>query len=372
MRIVFVSDAIYPYNKGGKEKRLYELSTRLAAMGHDVHIYTMHWWPTPERTRVESGVRLHAISRCYNMYDNGRRSMKQAVLFSLACLKLITAKFDVLDADHIPLFPVFTTWLVCSLRGKRLYATWHEALSRDDWVGYMGGMGRLAALVERASTVLPYRITAASEQTKRLLALNDGRRKRVDVVASGVDTALLWQVKPVREKVDVLYTGRLVRDKNVAVLIRAMAIVAKRRPGARCVIIGHGIELANLRRLVRKLRLEDTIIFMEPLADARDVYRYMKRAKVFVLPSIREGFGIVALEALGCGTPVVTVDLPANAARELVADGKTGSVVDLDAEQIAAAIMRWITVSGKLAGDRLADDWQDLAEKQLRLYRARR
>ena len=370
MRIVFVSDAIYPYNKGGKEKRLHELSTRLAAMGHEVHIYTMHWWATPEATRIESGVRLHAISRRYDMYHNGRRSMKQAVLFSLACLKLFTAKFDVMDVDHIPLFPVFAAWLVCAARGKRLYATWHEALSADDWVGYMGAMGRLAALVERASTMLPYQITAASGQTKRLLALHDGRRKRVAVVASGVDTALLRQVKPMRERVDVLYTGRLVRDKNVAILITAMAVVAKQRPGVRCVIIGHGIELANLRRLVRKLHLQETVTFMEPLADARDVYRYMKRAKVFVLPSIREGFGIVALEALGCGTPVVTVDVPANATRELVANGRTGSVVDLDAEQIAVAIMYWMD-AGKLAGEYLADDWQDLAEKQLRLYRAR-
>jgi dolichol-phosphate hexosyltransferase len=88
MNIVFVSDAIYPYNKGGKEKRLYELSTRLAKLGHDVHIYTMHWWSGTENTRVENGVTLHAISKKYEMYKRDRRSISEGVLFALNCFKL--------------------------------------------------------------------------------------------------------------------------------------------------------------------------------------------------------------------------------------------------------------------------------------------
>lgn len=119
MKIVLVSDAIYPYNKGGKEKRVFELSTRLAKLGHDVHIYTMRWWSTPETTRTENGVQLHAISKKYEMYHGDRRSIKEGVMFAFACLKLLTVKFDVIDVDHMPFFPIITTWIVCVLTFRR-------------------------------------------------------------------------------------------------------------------------------------------------------------------------------------------------------------------------------------------------------------
>jgi glycosyltransferase involved in cell wall biosynthesis len=143
-RIVFVSDSIYPYMKGGKEKRLYEISTRLAAMGYDVHIYTMHWWKGSAKTREESGVRLHAICRYYNMYRGDRRTIGEGVIFGLACLKMLWQKFDVIDVDHMPFFPVFSTWIVCLLRRRKLHATWHEALTRQEWTTYMGPKGVIA------------------------------------------------------------------------------------------------------------------------------------------------------------------------------------------------------------------------------------
>jgi glycosyltransferase involved in cell wall biosynthesis len=372
MKIVFVSDAIYPYNKGGKEKRLYELSTRLVGLGHDVHIYTMHWWQGPEKTRTEDGVGLHAISRYYDMYHGDRRSIKEGALFGLACLKLLLVKFDVLDVDHMPFFPVFSAWIICWLRGKKLYGTWHEALSTHDWVGYMGKSGLVAAVVEKLSIKLPYRITAASERTKLLLATYHHRVKRVDVVASGVDFAAINDAQPAEDTCDVLYVGRLVKDKHVDVLIKAMGLVAARDPKIRCIVIGHGIERTNLERLVSDLKLSEQVKILDPIPNAADVYGYMKQAKVFVLPSVREGFGIVALEALSCGTPVVTVNAPANAAKDLIVEGETGSVVELDEKQIADAVIFWVSTGRKLtaASQLAAYDWNTLAVKQAEVYAA--
>src|SRR5437667_5889404 len=93
LKIALVSDAIYPYNKGGKEKRIYEISTRLAKAGHEVHIYCMKWWKGKSNQRIENGVYLHAISPLYPLYSGQRRSIRQALLFSLACFKLIKEDF---------------------------------------------------------------------------------------------------------------------------------------------------------------------------------------------------------------------------------------------------------------------------------------
>lgn len=373
MRIAFVSDAIYPYNKGGKEKRLYELSTRLARLGHEVHIYTMHWWDSKEVARIEDGVHLHALCNYHPLYHNDRRSISEGLLFGAACLKLLITPFDILDVDHMPFFPVFSTWLVCILRGKRLYGTWHEALTLSEWVTYMGKAGYIAAFIEALSVRLPYHVTAASVHTSRLLAQYHRRSWNVDVVTCGVDPSLIRRTKPTEIACDVLYTGRLVKDKHVDTLIRAMVTVTRKTPDIRCVIIGHGVEHDRLQQLVTELHLSRNVRIVPPLQDAADVYAYMKRAKVFVLPSVREGFGIVALEALSCGTPVITTSSPANATKDLIIDGTTGSIVDLNERQLAGAITQWTTRNkAQLPVSKLRTtyDWEALALKQAAIYGA--
>ena len=372
MKIVYVSDAIYPYNIGGKEKRLYELSTRIAAMGHDVHIYTMHWWKTPETTRVENGVTLHAISRYYPMYKAGgdRRSIKEALLFSLACFKLLGVSFDVLDVDHMPFFPIYTSWIVCRLRGKKLYGTWHEALSRKDWVQYMGPAGNIAALIERVSLHLPDTITAASKHTQLQIKSEFKRTKNVVLVTSGIDIRLIDSLNPAKIVCDVLYSGRLVKDKNVDKLIRAIGILSRRNPAIRCIIIGHGTERRRLQHMIQKRKLEPYIQLLSPLQNAEDLYAYMKASKVFCLPSIREGFGIVALEALGCGTPVVTTNSPANAAKYLIQEGVSGSIVEPLPKYFSRALGYWTTVDKPkhIKGKAAAYDWNSLAAIQTQVY----
>jgi glycosyltransferase involved in cell wall biosynthesis len=369
-KIVFVSDAIYPYMKGGKEKRLYEITQRLASMGHEVHIYTMHWWSEPGKTRIEHGVYLHALCKYHTMYHGDRRAIKEGIMFGLACFKLLRVRFDVLDVDHMPFFPIFSTWIVCALRGRKLHATWHEVLSRGEWVSYMGQSGKIAALIERMSTQLPYRITAASAHTKDLLSAVHGRNKRVELVESGIDTSALSKVQSAPIECDVLYVGRLVKDKNVDKLIFAMDIITQTHPEIHCFIIGNGTEKTHLQQEVARHRLQENITFLEPLPHAADVYAYMKAAKVFCSPSVREGFGIASLEALGCGTPVITIDAPGNAARHLIADGQNGSIVPLNPSALAEAMLHWVSAGEKpnIATQFYEHDWHYLAKKQNEVY----
>src|ERR1700733_13296072 len=102
-RFAFVSDAVWPWNTGGKERRLWEITRRLARDGHDVHIYTMKWWDGPRSVDADGGP-LHAIMAKRPLYHGERRSMLEAVLFGLATLKLLVVPFDVVDVDHMPFF----------------------------------------------------------------------------------------------------------------------------------------------------------------------------------------------------------------------------------------------------------------------------
>jgi glycosyltransferase involved in cell wall biosynthesis len=315
--IAIVSDAVHPYHKGGKETRILELSTRLAKQGHDVHIYTMRWWKG-ESHRVENGVHLHAISRLYPLYTGERRSIKQGILFALACLKLIREDFDIAEVDHMPFFPLYTVKIVCILKRKPMFATWHEVWGRKYWNEYLGKLGSIAYLIERFSVYLPDRIIAVSPLTARRLAQDLHYRGPLTLATNGIDVAKIGSVRPSTEASDIIFVGRLLAHKNVDLLIHAVAELRATRPNIRCLIIGGGPEAGRLQRLITKLGLDQNIRLTGVVERDRDIHAFMKASRVFVLPSAREGFGITILEANAAGLPAVTVDLPDNAARLLI------------------------------------------------------
>ena len=83
-RIIFVYDAIFPYVKGGAERRYYEIGRRLAAKGHDVHLYGMKYWDGPN-VMESDGLTLHGICNARPLYTkSGRRRIGQAIIFGLA------------------------------------------------------------------------------------------------------------------------------------------------------------------------------------------------------------------------------------------------------------------------------------------------
>src|SRR5665213_321169 len=99
--VAVVTDAIYPYHRGGKEIRYYEMLPRIRET-LDVRVYTMHWWDEKSKTRWEHGVEYEAICRLFALYNDVRRSMLEAIAFALACLRLVGRRFDVVEADHMP------------------------------------------------------------------------------------------------------------------------------------------------------------------------------------------------------------------------------------------------------------------------------
>jgi phosphatidylinositol alpha-1,6-mannosyltransferase len=115
--------------------------------------------------------------------------------------------------------------------------------------------------------------------------------------------------------------------KGVDQVIRAMATVRERVPSGRCVVVGDGTDLPRLQALVAALHLEDVVCF-EGRASADDLHRWYARCSVLALPSAKEGFGIVYLEAGFHGRPSVGGDHAG--AREAIVEGQTGHLVRHD------------------------------------------
>lgn len=335
--IAFVSDAIYPFNKGGKEERLYEVTRRLVKDGREVHVYTMKWW-TGSKDYLSEGVYYHAISPNYPLYNGDKRSYKEAILFSLACFKLLTKHFDVVDVDQMPFFPLYTVRIVCWLRRKRMYATWHEVWGREYWLRYNGKTGLLAALIESISFKLPKAIISNSEHTTASLRAA-GVKKTIITVPLGIDAEAILDAPVHQQKSDIMYVGRLLENKNVDLLIKAVARIKLLKPDVKCIIVGDGPERANLEVLTKQNDLGANITFLGFLEEHSEVYGLMKASKVFVQPSTREGFGLVVIEANACGLPVVTTSHSQNAARNLIIEGENGYLTEATEEGLTSRIV---------------------------------
>lgn len=141
---------------------------------------------------------------------------------------------------------------------------------------------------------------------------------RVQVRPMGVDlTERFTPVVPsARSSSEILFVGRLVEKKGLRYLIDAMPLVLARHPDACLTIAGFGPEEAACRTQVESLGLRERVQFLGAVAQAElpELYR---RAAVFVAPFVQassgdqEGLGLVLVEALGCGCPVVTTRIPA-------------------------------------------------------------
>jgi glycosyltransferase involved in cell wall biosynthesis len=361
-RIAIVADAVYPYHVGGKERAIFEIGKRLAARGHPVDVYTMQWW-SGSRTATHEGMTYHAIMPLVPLYTKDRRrSIAEAIRFAVATLKVGTRRFDIIHVDGIPFIPLISGRIIATLRRKRLTTTWYEFWGRDYWVSYVPGpQGRIGAWLERSVTHCPDLIISISQLTTSRIAPHVGA-SRVITVPLGVDMSAVDAAAPSAEQIDILYSGRLLHNKGVDLLVEAVAKLRSERPEVRCVIIGNGPEKEHLVALIAARGLESNVTIRPFVDDERDLFSLMKSARVFVLPSVREGFGLVALEATACGTPVVTTNHEDNAARDLIIPGRNGLLCSPDEADIAAKVSEILDSSAFSDRDDIRDsaagfDW---------------
>jgi glycosyltransferase involved in cell wall biosynthesis len=335
--VAMVTDAIHPFHRGGKETRTRQLATRLARSGVDVHVFTMNWWGGASPLESE-GVTYHALCRRYALYRGRRRSILEAVMFAFGTCRLLGQPFDVLEVDHMPHLALLPTRMIAWLRRVPLVSTWHEFWGSTYWREYLGPLGTVAGLIERLTLRLPDQLVTPSPETAERLVEEGVARSKVTVVPNGIDLAAI-DAAPSAAPVDVIFVGRLLAHKNVDLLLESLALLRAGGTVLSCVIVGQGPERSRLEAMVRDRDLSGKVRFLENLDDG-ELYGLMKSAKLFVLPSVREGFGIVVAEAMACGLPVVTTRHPDNHARVLVDDGETGWLCDASVESLTTALLR--------------------------------
>lgn len=151
-------------------------------------------------------------------------------------------------------------------------------------------------------------------------------------ILAGQPVSLIWPVQ--KDMPVIISAGRFSSEKDFSTLIQAFAKLRKKHQ-AKLILLGEGSLRASLEDLAKQLGVIDDLTmpgFVE------NPFAYLARADVFVLPSLHEGFGNVLVEAMACGTPVVSTNCPSGP-REILDGGRYGALVPVgDADALAAAI----------------------------------
>jgi len=195
--------------------------------------------------------------------------------------------------------------------------------------------GRLFALGDRTIGALAHRQIAISRGLARYLSKTEGfPEPEFEIVHYGI-AAGPAPAPYAGEGPRFLCIGRLIPIKGHVVLLRAFRTVLDARPDARLEIAGRGVLEHGLRDLTRSLGLEEAVSFLGHVTPVR---RAIDDAFAVVVPSLGEGFGMVALEAMERGRPVIAASI--GGLGDLVRDGETGLLVPPgDAASLAAAML---------------------------------
>lgn len=320
MKFCMILEFFVPHYNGGGERRYYELTKRLVQQGHEVDILTMKVNGVPDHETM-NGINIHRLGPVIE--NPPLRSKTDFIKYLKAVINWIKKHdYSIIDAQAYS--PLLSGLIASKLTKTPLIATVYDTSknSQDQWIQF----SKLASIAEKTLVKLPYtQMLTISNATCNSLKNDFNIRKNINVMYIGVDLDTIDSVIcDVKKENRILFVGRLVPHKHVDHLLEVLNNIKDKYDNIKLVIVGKGVEKENLLKYIKEHNLDDYVEFMQDLSNEEIIYQ-MKLANLLVLPSTREGFGMVLSEANACRTP--TVAYASGGVVEVVADGKTGYLV---------------------------------------------
>ncbi|MDA8441011.1 MAG: DUF1957 domain-containing protein, partial [Peptococcaceae bacterium] len=371
-----------PLTVGGLSRHVYDLVRQLSTQGWQVHVVTTAAGASVYET--VAGVHVHRVEV---LQPDGSEFQHWALQLNLAllatCQRLIASgiKFDLVHAHD---------WLVCytaktlkKVYGLPLVATVHATEHGRN----QGIHTALQGYIHHLEWLLTYEaeqvIVCSTYMQQEVTALFQLPGAKLSTIPNGVDGTQL----PVRRKRSqtkepyalpseriVLFIGRLVREKGVQILLQAAPQILSRYPAVKFLLVGTGPMEDELVARSTQLGLAEKVLFTGFIPDeARN--RVLQLAEIAVFPSLYEPFGIVAIEAMAAGTPVVVSDVGGLA--DIVTHGHNGLQIypgDVNSlvTQVSALLEKPALAKklAKTAQNEIAKySWQQIALRTIEVYR---
>jgi phosphatidylinositol alpha-mannosyltransferase len=350
---------------GGVQYHVRDLAETLRGMGHHVEVLT-----PAEREESLTDEWITFAGRTVPIPYNGSMASVQFGPVSAARVRrwLRDGRFDVVHV-HEPA-PPSVGLLVCMIAKGPIVATFHAATTRSKWLAAWGPVVR--PWLERISGRIAVSDFARRVQVEHLgsdaVIIPNG--VHVDAFAHGPS---LPGYRRGEDGPTIGFLGRYTEPrKGLPVLLEAMRTVVRRQPGARLLIAGRGDE-EEVRQLIGE-DLRAHVVLLGELSEA-DKAAFLRSVDVYCAPNLLgESFGVILIEALAAGAPIVASDLESFA--RVLEDGEAGVLVPRgDAAALATAIgdlladpARRAQLSARGQEVAAAYDWQVLARRILAVY----
>jgi glycosyltransferase involved in cell wall biosynthesis len=374
---------------GGISPHVYDLSQQLASFGHEIHVVTKATPLAADEEIEPSGVHVHRVPIKHEPVD----FIHEIQLLNSATDLKVRALLEKWRPEGMPTVFHAHDWL--SLDSARQLKYQYKlpivaTLHATEW-GRHGGIfsdaSRYISEQEYWLTYEAWRLIVCSEFMKsEAVRLFNCPSDKIDVIYNGVKAEKFqfeWSDESAQhmrvtyadpdEKI-VLFVGRFVREKGIQVLLSAAHSVLAEYPKTRFVIAGSGGNREQFEQFVRWSGLGDRVTFAGFVGGTK-LHQLYRCADCTVFPSLYEPFGIVALEAMASGVPVVTSD--AGGLNEVVLHDQTGTTSYAgDSASLAWAIRKVFSDSerairlAETAKQRLSTDfaWPALAAQTSRVY----
>ena len=225
---------------------------------------------------------------------------------------------------------VFLSWFTKAA----LYVQLHTDIYAKDFVRAHHIMNRMRCAIAPFVLKQATRVRMVSERAKESLEKRIGTRKPVSVLPIFVDIqkfATLTRTKHPRWKIALLYVGRLEEEKRSKKVLEILVALRSGGHDAGATIVGEGSERKSLETYARKMNIQERVQFV---GWQRDPSEYIAQSDLVVVPSQYEGYGMVIIEALAAGVPVLATDV--GIARE------AGAMV-VPYEEFEQAALAWAT-----------------------------
>lgn len=307
---------------GGAEIFTHEIIKRWAAKGHDVTLFTSKFPGCRLEEKIDN-IKIIRDGGKYTVYWKARDHYN----------KQFKGEFDIV-IDEVNTFPFFTPFyvkepIVCLIHQLAVEFWFYEVKFPFSLFGYI-----LEPYYLKIYRNFP--TFTVSESTKHDL-LNLGFSD-IYVIPEGLNQKALEKIPEKEKEPTLIYVGRLKRAKRPDHVINVFKLVKEEISNAKLWIVGDGYFKEDLMKIVKRYSLEDVHFFGR--VSERKKMELMKKAHVIVVPSIREGWGLIITEANACGTPAIGYNVPG--LKDAIKNGETGLLTERnDQKSLAKTILKF-------------------------------